>query len=145
MPARKKPVKKRSESKLMRLLAFHITPKLNSAPSKALIKNTFEGENRSAIVKIAKISVPIINPNCTADVKCPRALSLRPKFMIRSFITPFPANHSDVQQNCEITIAGSMNLACLTYYIIHLLSEHSLVALIFLFILFSLMVTLYSW
>ena len=118
MPARKKPVKNRSESKLSKLLASHITPKLNSDPSNALIKNTFEGENRSAIVKIAKISVPIINPNCTAEVKCPKALTLRSKFRTRSFITPFPANQSDVQQNCENTITGSITLECFTYRIL---------------------------
>jgi hypothetical protein len=110
MPARKKPVKKRSESKLFKLLPSHIIPKLNNEPSKALIKNTFEGENRSTIFKIEKVNVPIINPNCTAEVKCPKALILRSKCMARLSITPLPANQSDVQQNCEIIITGSINL-----------------------------------
>ncbi len=118
MPARKKPVKKRSDIKLIKPLASHMTPKLNSDPSKALIKKTFDGEKRSTIVKMAKISVPIINPNCTADVKCPSALPLRSKFITRSLITPFPANQSEVQQNCEITMTGSINLECFTYSII---------------------------
>lgn len=115
MPARKKPVKNRRVSKLIKLLLSQMTPKLNKDPSKALTKNTFEGENRSAIVKTAKISVPIINPNCTAEVKCPKSLTLRLKFMIRSFITPFPANQSDVQQNCDITITGRIILECFNY------------------------------
>jgi hypothetical protein len=34
---------------------------LKSDPNKALTKKTFEGEKRSAIVKIAKIKVPMIN------------------------------------------------------------------------------------
>ena len=99
MPARKKPVIKRKETMLANPLPSHIIPILNRDPSKAQHKNTLEGENRSAIVKMAKISVPVINPNCTAEVKCARALSLSPKFTIRSCITPFPANQSDVQQN----------------------------------------------
>lgn len=76
-----------------------MTPKLKSDPNKALTKKTFEGEKRSAIVKIAKIKVPMINPNCTAEVKCPKALKPRSKFITRLFITPFPANQSEVQQN----------------------------------------------
>ena len=74
-------------------------PKLKVAPNKALIKNTLDGEKRSAIVKIANTSVPIINPNCTADVKWPNALSFKLKFRTMSLITPLPANQSEVQQN----------------------------------------------
>ena len=95
---------------LVKLLPSQIIPALNSDPSKAQVKNTFEGENRSAIVKMAKINVPMINPNCTAEVKGPKTLSLRSKFTTRSCITPFPANHSDVQQNCAITTVGSIIL-----------------------------------
>ena len=40
-------------------------PKFKNAPSKALVKKTFDGENLSAIVKMAKVKVPMINPNCT--------------------------------------------------------------------------------
>ncbi len=65
----------------------------------ALIKNTLEGENRSANANIAKTSVPPIKPNCTAEVRCPKALVFRLKLIIRSLITPFPANQSEVQQN----------------------------------------------
>ena len=84
---------------LAKLFPSHIIPALNREPSKAQVKNTFDGEKRSVIVKMAKISVPKIKPNCTADVKCPKALPLRLKSIIRSPITPFPANQSDVQQN----------------------------------------------
>jgi len=73
--------------------------KLKSDPSTAHMKNTFDGEKRSAIVKIAKVNVPLIKPNCTDEVKCPKALALRSKFITRSLITAFPANQSDVQQN----------------------------------------------
>ena len=99
MPAKKKPVIKRKERILAKLLPSQITPALNMEPSNAQVRNTFDGEKRSAIVKMAKIKVPKINPNCTADVKCPKALLLRLKFCIKSPITPFPANQSDVQQN----------------------------------------------
>ena len=84
---------------LAKLFPSHITPALNKEPSKAQVKKTFDGEKRSAIVKIAKISVPKIKPNCTAEVKWPKALSLRWKLTIKSPITPFPANQSEVQQN----------------------------------------------
>ena len=110
IPARKKPVKKRNVRILVKLLPSQIIPKLNTAPSNAQDINTLEGENRSAMVNMAKISVPMIKPNCTADVKCPNTLSLRSKFTKRSYITAFPANHRDVQQNWEITITGSINL-----------------------------------
>ena len=46
-----------------------IIKRLKKAPSKALNRNTLEGENLSAMVKIAKVSVPVIKPNCTAEVK----------------------------------------------------------------------------
>ena len=74
-------------------------PILNNAPITAQVKKIFDGEKRSAIVKIAKRSVPKIKPNCTADVRCPNALLFKLKFTIRSLITPLPANQSDVQQN----------------------------------------------
>jgi hypothetical protein len=46
---------------------------LKSDPTKALTENTFEGERQSKIVKIAKIKAQMINPNCAAEVKCPKA------------------------------------------------------------------------
>lgn len=109
---------------LVKLFWLNITPALKSAPSKAQLKNTFEGEKRSAMVKAAKSSVPKINPNCTADVKCPSALALRLKLVIRSPITPLPANQREVQQNWEITIIGSISLDCFTYRFILLHQKH---------------------
>lgn len=87
-----------------------MTPKLKRDPSVALIKNTLDGGNRSAMVSTANMSVPIINPNWTADVRCPKAVSLRSKLTTKSLITPLPANQSEVQQNCEKTITGRMHL-----------------------------------
>jgi len=110
MPARKNPVKNLKERRLTRLLPSQTTPKLNNAPKTAQEKNTLDGENRSAMDKIAKTRVPIINPNCTAEVKCPTALSLNPKVVTKSGITPLPANQSEVQQNCDSTIMGNMIL-----------------------------------
>lgn len=106
IPARKKPVKKRNRSKLKKLLYWLIIKALQIAPSKALVKKTFEGENRSAIVRRANTKVPEIKPNCTAEVRCPKALASRLKFITKSPITPLPANHNDVQQNWEMTIIG---------------------------------------
>ena len=73
--------------------------RFKKAPSKALVKNTFDGENLSAIVKMAKVKVPMINPNYTTEVNKPKALLFRLKFSIKSLITPFPANQRVVQQN----------------------------------------------
>lgn len=42
---------------------------LKMAPATAQIKKILEGENRSEMVKKAKINVPIIKPNCTKDVR----------------------------------------------------------------------------
>ena|SRR6056297_2257884 len=110
MPARKKPVKNRKERILANPLSSQITPKLKSAPKTAHQKNTLDGEKRSAIDKMAKTKVPTINPNCTAEVKCPTALSLNPKVATKSRMTPLPANQSEVQQNCENTMMGRMSL-----------------------------------
>ena len=74
-------------------------PRLNTLAINAQKKNTREGENLSAIVNRAKASVPIIKPNCTADVRCPNAELLRPKSDIMLFMTPLLANHKEVQQN----------------------------------------------
>lgn len=91
-------------------LPSQMTPKLTNAPKTAHQKNTLDGENRSAIDKMANTKVPTINPNCTPEVKCPTALSLNPKVVTKSPITPLPANQSDVQQNCDTTMMGSVIL-----------------------------------
>jgi hypothetical protein len=56
------------------------------------------------MVNRANKKVPVIKPNCTADVKFPKALSGRLKVIDKLFMIPFPANHNEVQKNCEITI-----------------------------------------
>jgi hypothetical protein len=58
-----------------------------------------DGENRSAMLKKAKINVPKINPNWTAEVKLPNAFNDNPKSFTKFSITPLLANHNDVQQN----------------------------------------------
>ena len=69
MPARKKPVKNRNIKRLVSVLSSQIIAMLHKAPRTADIRNTFDGENRSAMVSMAKINVPIIKPNCTDDVR----------------------------------------------------------------------------
>ena len=86
--------------------------RLKALPITAQTKNTFEGEKRSTIVSKAKIKVPAINPNCTDEVKCPIAEGSKLKFFTKLLITPLPANQSEVQQNCDITIIGRTNLEC---------------------------------
>jgi hypothetical protein len=76
-----------------------IRPALNSAPSIALTKNTLEGEKRSAIAIMQKTKVPKINPNCTAEVRLPIAVAVRPKLITKSVITALLANQREVQQN----------------------------------------------
>ena len=87
-----------------------MVPKLIPAPKNAHIKKTLEGENLSAIERIAKSSVPMINPNCTAEVKCSRAFSFNLKFMSNSLKIAFVANHREVQQNWANTIMKIVNL-----------------------------------
>lgn len=74
----------------------------------AHVKNTFDDENLSEIVKIANKNVPIIKPNCTADVKCASAEDSRLKFTIKSDMIALPTNHSEVQQNCAKTMIGKI-------------------------------------
>jgi hypothetical protein len=69
MPAKKNPVKTRKIKMLSIPFPLHVMPKLNPAANSAQTKNTLEGENLSAILSMAKKSVPTINPNCTAEVK----------------------------------------------------------------------------
>jgi len=89
---------------------------LHKAPRTALIKNTFTAENLSEMVKMEKINVPIINPNCTEEVKLPKLFSFNPKFDIRSFKTAFPANHKEVQQNWDKTITGNINFELIRFF-----------------------------
>jgi aspartate ammonia-lyase len=105
MPARKKPViildnpiKKTCSAK--KRVRFEI------APAIAHMKKTFEGENRSEIVKMAKSKVPAINPNCTAEVMFPKAVETVVVWATISNNTALPANHNEVQANCAITIMG---------------------------------------
>jgi hypothetical protein len=59
---------------------------LNSAPSIALTKNTLEGK-AIRYCNNAKTKVPKINPNCTAEVRLPIAVAVRPKLITKSVIT----------------------------------------------------------
>jgi hypothetical protein len=63
MPARKKPVKNLSTSRLVNPFQSVMAARLNMDPARALIKKTLDGEKRSAMVRRAKRSVPMINPN----------------------------------------------------------------------------------
>jgi len=85
-------------------------PKLKAAPNNAQIKNILEGLYLSLIVNSANKNVPIIKPNCTAELMSPRACTLKLKFKIRSSIIEFPANQREVQQNCENIIIGKTHL-----------------------------------
>jgi len=67
IPARKKPVPKRTKKMISFVKFSRSKLLLHKAPKIAQIKNTLEGENRSAINKVAKSKVPVINPNCTED------------------------------------------------------------------------------
>ena len=87
-------------------LFSRMVTKLKRAAIKAQKKKTIDGENLSDILNMAKTNVPLINPNWTAEVMCPKALSFKLNVEIKSAITPFPANHNEVQQNCENTIIG---------------------------------------
>jgi hypothetical protein len=106
MPARKNPVRNRRISRVSKLCEPSPIIKFESAPAIALAKKTFEGENRSEIVSRAKVKVPEIKPNCTADVKWLTEPSGRVNDFTRSPITALPANQSDVHANCEKTIIG---------------------------------------
>ena len=69
MPARKKPVKNLKLNKPVVLIAGINIPRLNIAAMIEQTKKTLTGENRSAIIRMANINVPMINPSCTALVR----------------------------------------------------------------------------
>jgi hypothetical protein len=111
MPARQKPVINLKPARLYKLFSVHNKPKLARDPRRAQTKKTREGGNLSAITKIAKSSVPEINPNCTDEVSKLSAVVFSWKFRIKSPITALLANHKEVHKNCAITIVGKMRLA----------------------------------
>ena len=96
--------------RLKKLFPSKMVHKFAVAAIIALTKNTCEGENRSAIESMAKRKVPIINPNCTAEVRFGKAVSANSKFLIRSARIALLANQRDVEQNCARTIKKIMPL-----------------------------------
>jgi hypothetical protein len=76
-----------------------IVERFKSPPIAAQIKNILEGENLSAIHSIAKIKVPIINPNCKDEVRAPREFGSKWYVEIKSSITLLGANQREVQKN----------------------------------------------
>ena len=62
IPARKKPVPNLAKKRVVLVIVSANSNKLQRAANKAHIKKTVEGENWSAIIKRAKVKVPIINP-----------------------------------------------------------------------------------
>lgn len=98
IPAKKKPVTNR---KLNRKGKDHkvMTAILNKAAINALTKKTFDGENRSAMLKMANNNVPEIKPNCTAEVSKAVVVLSKLYTSARSGITALPANQSEVQRN----------------------------------------------
>lgn len=67
IPAKKNPVPNRMDKSIHFDISSVSSSKLQEATRMAQIKNTRDGENRSAIIRIAKTKVPIINPACTED------------------------------------------------------------------------------
>ncbi|ELR70064.1 hypothetical protein C900_04124 [Fulvivirga imtechensis AK7] len=82
--------------------------RLRIAPAIAQKKNTFDGENLSAIVNVAKVKVPKIKPNCTAEVILPNDPDGSDRNSCKSGSTALPANQSEVPANCAMTITGRM-------------------------------------
>lgn len=111
IPAKKNPVTKRMLINEVSVFSEYNPRRLTSPAIKADVKNTFEAENLSVIVNTANSNVPIIKPNCTAEVNCPKAEFANPKLSVKSLIIALPANQSDVQQNCAKTIIGNMCFA----------------------------------
>ena len=108
MPAKKNPVPNLVRNKLSIELVSTIIKRFNAAAITAQVKNTFDGENLSEIVKTANKNVPAIKPNCTAEVKWANADGSKWKFLIKSDIMALPANHKEVQQNWARTIMGKI-------------------------------------
>ena len=92
-----------------------VIPRLRRPANIELMKKTRDGEKRSEIVSIAKTKVPVIKPNCIVLVKWAKKNGSRCRSFAMSDITEFPANQSEVQKNCEVTIIGKVNLI-LVYY-----------------------------
>ena len=81
---------------------------LNFAPSIEQEKNIFEGLNLSVIAAMAKTRVPRIKPACTLEVILTKLLASKPNSEMSSGKMVFPANHRDVDANCETIITSRM-------------------------------------
>ena len=75
------------------------TSKLINDPITATTKNTRDGENRSLMVKMAKMSVPRIKPNCTALVRDAIAELDKENSVETDGRITFPTNHRFVHKN----------------------------------------------
>lgn len=93
------PTLKRNPNKLNKVFCGNVIPKFKIAARKAQTKNTFDGENLSATLNMANKSVPVIKPNCIAEVNILKALAGKPNDTIIGLITALLANHNEVQQN----------------------------------------------
>jgi hypothetical protein len=76
------------------------------AARKAQIINTFDGENRSAIIKTPNIRVPMINPNCTEEITWLTMSEPKSNFLVSDSNIAFPANQVEVQANCDRIMMG---------------------------------------
>ena len=68
----------------------------------------FRGENLSEMAKKAKQRVPLIKPNCTAEVILPTASAPIFHCACKSPKIALPANHSDPPANWENTMVGKI-------------------------------------
>ena len=63
MPAKKKPVINRINNNSKALMFEIAIPRLQIAANNAQLQKTRDGENRSAILRMANTNVPVMKPN----------------------------------------------------------------------------------
>ena len=110
MPARKNPVRNLKNNIWSELMAGILIPRLKSAAKIELIKKTLDGDKRSETVKIANTKVPVMKPVCIVLVIWAKKSGPGWSSFTMSVIIELPANQSEVQKNCEITMSGKIFL-----------------------------------
>src|SRR5436309_2425733 len=123
MPARKNPVKNRAAISPVAPIPPITIPRLKRAAINEQMKNTHDGAYRSEMPSRAKRTHPPMNPNCTALVRWARNPTSRWWPLSISGAMAFPANHSEVHRNCEITITGNIRFMLMPRQVLSLILQ----------------------
>jgi len=106
MPARQKPVAKRSARNSHRCSGAASVSALQAAPTIAEPKNRRWAAMRSDSARMAKTVVPAMKPSCTLEVSQPVRPTTFGHSVASSGTTALGTNHSEAPRNWDTTMRG---------------------------------------